>query len=274
MKLIHHAKRQFLAFKMGCVSCIKFVWQSLSSRRASKFQGRLTSGHGQDDQQWMQHLCDNIFKKWGNFLCISSEKIWEEQLQAGAGVLQAPELRFPHSPWWDTCAPVAHGRTTGEQMWTGLSPGGLHARTSGCPKKAVTPWETYVGAGFWENLWPHGKRSPPWISFAGKICGPAGPACSREIVPWVGPTLEQCVNNCSLWERLTLEKFMMGCLLWEGSCSGAEKVWGVLHMRMKTKEKTHDKLATMQFHVFQREGNRDQQLIQAKKKGGVGERYF
>ncbi|PKU41973.1 suppression of tumorigenicity 5 protein isoform x4 [Limosa lapponica baueri] len=41
-------------------------------------------------------------------------------------------------------------------------------------KEAVTLWETHAGAGSWQDLWPHGERSPHWSRFAGRTCDPMG----------------------------------------------------------------------------------------------------
>ncbi|GAB0175634.1 hypothetical protein GRJ2_000028600 [Grus japonensis] len=103
--------------------------------------------------------------------------------------------------------------------------GGPHTRAGGCLKEAVTPWEAHVGASSWQDLWPHGERSPRWSRFAGRTCDPMGDPCWSSLLlkvytPWKGPTMEQ-LKNCSPWEGLTLEKFMEDCLLWEGPQAGA-----------------------------------------------------
>ena len=90
----------------------------------------------------------------------------------------------------------------------------------------MTPWEAHAGAGSWQDLWPHGERSPRWSRFAGRTCDSAGdPRWSslflKDCTPWKGPMLEQLVKNCSPWEGLTLEKFMEDCLLGEGPHAGA-----------------------------------------------------
>ena len=90
----------------------------------------------------------------------------------------------------------------------------------------MTPWEARAGAGSWQDLWPHGERSPRWSRFAGRTCDPMGdPRWSslflKDCTPWKGPTMEQFLKNCSLWEGLTLEKFMEDCLSWEGPHTGA-----------------------------------------------------
>ncbi|GAB0183826.1 EH domain-containing protein 4 [Grus japonensis] len=95
-------------------------------------------------------------------------------------------------------------------------------------KEAVTLWEAHAGAGFWQDLWPHGERSPRWSRFAGRTCDPVGdPWWSslflKDCTPWKGLMLEQFMKNCSLWEGLMLEKFMEDCLLWEGPHTGARE---------------------------------------------------
>ena len=57
------------------------------------------------------------------------------------------------------CPPAAHGRP----RWSRYPPaarGGPHAGAGGCPEDAVTPWEARAGAGSWQDLRPHGERSP------------------------------------------------------------------------------------------------------------------
>ncbi|GAB0190707.1 EH domain-containing protein 4 [Grus japonensis] len=103
--------------------------------------------------------------------------------------------------------------------------GGPHAGAGGCLKEAVTLWEARAGAGSWQDLWPHGERSPGWSRFAGRTCDPVGdPGWSslllKDCTPWKGPTLEQLVKNCSLCKGLMLE-FMEDCLPWEGPHAGA-----------------------------------------------------
>ena len=86
----------------------------------------------------------------------------------------------------------------------------------------MTPWEACTGAGFWQDLWTRGERSPCWSRFAGRACDPMGdPRWSslflKDCTLWKGPTLEQFMKNCSLWEGLMLEKFMEDCLPWGGT---------------------------------------------------------
>ncbi|GAB0185918.1 zinc finger and BTB domain-containing protein 5 [Grus japonensis] len=58
---------------------------------------------------------------------------------------------------------------------------GPHARADGCPKESVILSEAWgAGTGSWQDLWPHGERSPHWSRFAGRTCDPVG-----------DPTLEQ-----------------------------------------------------------------------------------
>lgn len=63
---------------------------------------------------------------------------------------------------------------------------GLHAAhvgfrdgADGCPKETVTPGEVNTGAGFYQDLWSHGERSPCWSRFAVRTHDPVGdPQCS------------------------------------------------------------------------------------------------
>ncbi|GAB0188058.1 EH domain-containing protein 4 [Grus japonensis] len=41
-------------------------------------------------------------------------------------------------------------------------------------KEVVTLWEAHAGAGSWQDLWPHGERSPRQSRFAGRTCDPMG----------------------------------------------------------------------------------------------------
>ena len=59
-----------------------------------------------------------------------------------------------------------------------------HAGGGGCaPKEAVAPWEARAGAGCWQDLWPHGERSPCWSSlFLKELLPVESPHQSREKV--------------------------------------------------------------------------------------------
>jgi len=97
------------------------------------------------------------------------------------------------------------------------SPWRPHAGAGGCPKGSVTLWGVHAGVSSWQDLWPHGERSPHWSRFAGRACDPVGdPRWSslflKECTPWQGPTVEQFVESCSPWEGLMLEKFVENCL--------------------------------------------------------------
>jgi len=77
----------------------------------------------------------------------------------------------------------------------------VHAAAGGCPKEAATPWGACAGAGSWQDLWPHGERSPHGSRVAGRACDPVGDACwsslfLEDCTPWEGPTLEKFVENC------------------------------------------------------------------------------
>jgi len=81
----------------------------------------------------------------------------------------------------------------------------------------VTPWKACAGAGSWQDLWPHGERSPCWSRFADRACDPVGdPRWSslflKDSTLWEGPTLGQFVKRCSAWEGPTLEHFVEDCL--------------------------------------------------------------
>ena len=73
---------------------------------------------------------------------------------------------------------------------------GPHAGAGGCPKEAGTPWEAHTGAGSWQDLWPHGKRSPHWSRFAGGTCDAMGDPCWSSL----------CLKDCSLGKGPTLEQ--------------------------------------------------------------------
>ncbi|GAB0205655.1 hypothetical protein GRJ2_003031100 [Grus japonensis] len=94
------------------------------------------------------------------------------------------------------------------------------------PEGGCDPWEAHAGASSWQDLWPHGKRSPGQSRFAGRTCDPVGDPCWSSLflkvcTLWEGPTLEQLVKNCSPWEGLILEKLVEDCLPWEGPHAGA-----------------------------------------------------
>ena len=102
----------------------------------------------------------------------------------GEEVLQAPEQRdSPAARGEDHgeagCPPAAHGGP----RWSRYPPaacGGPHAGAGGCPKEAVTLWKAHAGAGSWQDLWTHGKRSPRWSRFAGRICWQGQPTTLLE----------------------------------------------------------------------------------------------
>ena len=70
------------------------------------------------------------------------------------------------------------------------------------PEGGCGLWEAHAGAGSWQDLGPHGERSPCQSRFAGRTCDPVGDP------RWSGLLLKACMP----WERLTLEKFMKDCL--------------------------------------------------------------
>ena len=90
-------------------------------------------------------------------------------------------------------------------QWSRYPPaacGGPHAGAGGCPKEAVTLWKAHAGAGSWQDLWTHGKRSPRWSRFAGRICWQGQPT-----------TLLEGGKSRSSWPR-------------HGGCSGNRNVRG------------------------------------------------
>ena len=128
------------------------------------------------------------------------------------------------------CPPAAQGAPRGSRSLPAAQ-GGPHAGAGGCPKEAVTLWEARAGAASWQELRPHGERSPRWSRFSGRTCDPVGDprwssVCLKDCMSWKGPTLEQLMKNCSLWEGLTLEKFMEDCVLWERPHAGAGEECG------------------------------------------------
>ncbi|GAB0184832.1 zinc finger and BTB domain-containing protein 5 [Grus japonensis] len=67
----------------------------------------------------------------------------------------------------------------------------VEAPEGGCGAVGSLSWR----AGTWQDLWPHGERSPGWSRFAGRTCDPMGdPRWSSLVLkvctPWRGPTLE------------------------------------------------------------------------------------
>ncbi|GAB0183460.1 zinc finger and BTB domain-containing protein 5 [Grus japonensis] len=50
-------------------------------------------------------------------------------------------------------------------------------------KEAVTPWEAHTGASSWQDLWPHGERSPCRSRFAGRTCDPVEEPTLEQSVP-------------------------------------------------------------------------------------------
>jgi len=66
----------------------------------------------------------------------------------------------------------------------------------------VTPWGACAGAGFWQDLWPHGERSPRRSRFAGRACDPTGdPRWSslflNNCTPWEGPQAAEFCGEMS-----------------------------------------------------------------------------
>jgi len=60
----------------------------------------------------------------------------------------------------------------------------------------VTPWRACAGAGSWQDLWPHGERSPRWSRFAGRACDPVRDPC------WSTLFLKDCAHAGAVWEEL------------------------------------------------------------------------
>jgi len=132
----------------------------------------------------------------------------------GQEVLQAPEQRFPCSPWsrpWQgRLCPCSPRRSMVEQRPT-CSLGRTPRRSRGlCPKEAVT----------------HGE--PMWEQAPGRTCGPMERGAHARagllaglVTPWKGPMLEQFVKSCTCgnnpcWSSLWREYFP-----WEGPHAGA-----------------------------------------------------
>jgi len=66
----------------------------------------------------------------------------------------------------------------------------------GDAQEAVNPWRAHAGAGFCQDLWTRGERSPSWSRFAGRVCDPVrDPRWSslflKDCSPWEGPILGQ-----------------------------------------------------------------------------------
>ena len=69
------------------------------------------------------------------------------------------------------------------------------------PEGGYGPWEAHAGASSWQDLWPHGERSPGWSRFAGRTCDPVGDPHWSSLL----------LKVCAPWERLTWEKFVKVC---------------------------------------------------------------
>ncbi|OPJ75326.1 hypothetical protein AV530_007828 [Patagioenas fasciata monilis] len=120
-----------------------------------------------------------------------------------------------------------------------LQPTDTHSRadTPLCPegttleqvKDAVTMCEANIGAGFWQDLWTHGERSPHWSRFAGRICDPMGDPgwsslCQKDCTLWKGPMLEQFAKKSRLLEGPILEKFMTVSHGWDSTLEQGNRV--------------------------------------------------
>lgn len=124
-------------------------------------------------------------------------------------MFQVLEQRFHSSLWcrqWrGSCAPV----TCRGPWWRRYPPaacGGSH--TGAGPKESVALWKACSRAGSWQDLWPHGDRSPHWRTFVGRTCDPTAVMCwsstfLKDCTPQKGPPLQQFMKNCSPWEGLT-----------------------------------------------------------------------
>jgi len=85
---------------------------------------------------------------------------------------------------------------------------GPHARAGGCLKEDVTLWGAHTGAGSWQDLCPHGERSPHQSRFAGRACDSMGDP------RWSSLFLKHCTCGKdphwrSLWRTVSRERDLM-----------------------------------------------------------------
>ncbi|GAB0180481.1 hypothetical protein GRJ2_000513400 [Grus japonensis] len=98
--------------------------------------------------------------------------------EGGAGGAPGAGAEIPLQPLEKTmvrqAVPLQPTEVHGGAEIPAAAHGGPHAGAGGCPKEAVTLWEARAGAGSWQDLWPHRKRSPHWSRFGGRTCDPMG----------------------------------------------------------------------------------------------------
>ena len=109
-------------------------------------------------------------------------------------VFQAPEKRFPCSPWrrprWGRLFHCSPWRSMVEQIST-CSPWRTACWSRWMhPKEALAVWRPCAGAGSWQDLWLHGERSPGWSRFTGRTCDLVGYPRSKSLF----------LKESSLWE--------------------------------------------------------------------------
>lgn len=61
---------------------------------------------------------------------------------------------------WGRDSPAAHGADHREAAVPLQPVENSTLEPAGYLKKAVIPRETHPGAGFWQELWPHGEKNP------------------------------------------------------------------------------------------------------------------
>ena len=106
----------------------------------------------------------------------------------GEKVLQAPEQRFPCSPWWrlwwGRLSPWSPWRSTVEQIPTCSPWRTPYWRRSMRPKEAVIPWRAHTGARSWKDLRILGEGGAhAGAGFLARLGTHAGAACSWSTAP-------------------------------------------------------------------------------------------
>ena len=138
-------------------------------------------------------------------------RIPESMKKEGEGVLQAPEQRFPCSPWWrpwwGRLSPCSSQRSTVEQILT-CSPWRTPCWSRRmCSGGSLSPWRACVGVGSYQELKPL-ERSPRRSRFSGRSCGV--PRWSSPLLtdctPCRGSMLKQFLKDCGPWEGPMLEQ--------------------------------------------------------------------
>lgn len=123
-----------------------------------------------------------------------SENMWQKQLCRHQCQWRRRRRCFRYQSWDSTAAP---DKDHGDPQWGRCQPDWeFHIEIDAWPTEAVMLWETFLG--FWQNLWPTGKRSPHWSKFAGRTCDLIGNLWSsvflKDCTPWRVPCWSRTVS--------------------------------------------------------------------------------